>query len=192
MTNVRSARTGEIRDRIWAAADAEFAENGYEGATMTAIARRAGIALRTLYNYAPRKDLLYFRDLRLFDDLLKIVSETPRAEEVGERIRDYLITHQGRDRAIVERAPKAYESLLWSQLEEQMTTLLRLRYPEAAPSIIPRTEAAMLVLMARSLYWREFSTAERSGPGVSAQWLDLTASIAADTMKKLGARRKGG
>lgn len=188
MTNVLSARTDEIRDRILAAADAEFAAAGYEGASMTAIAKRAGVALRTLYNYAPRKDLLYFHDLSLFDDILKIVASTPLDEEVCDRIRDYLVTHEGRDRAITERDPKAYESLLWSQLEEQMAPILQRRYPDRTPPIIPRTEAAMVALMARSLYWPEFSVAEKKGQGVPAQWLDVTAEMAKDTMRKLGTR----
>lgn len=141
MTNVLSTRTDEIRERILAAADAEFAAAGYEGASMTSIAKRAGIALRTLYNYAPRKDLLYFRDLGWFDGMLKIAANTPRDVEVCDRIRDYLVTHEGRDRAITERDPKAYEALLWSQLEEQMAPILQRRYPDRTPPIIPRTEA---------------------------------------------------
>jgi len=48
------------RDEIVAAAKEVFAEKGFEGASMDEIARRAQFTKRTVYQYFPSKDDLYF------------------------------------------------------------------------------------------------------------------------------------
>ena len=50
----------EVRQRILAAAEAEFARAGYRGATMAAIARSAGVATGNLYRYYKGKDELFY------------------------------------------------------------------------------------------------------------------------------------
>lgn len=47
-----------VREAILAAAEAEFAEKGFAGAGIKDIARRAGVADGTIYNYFPGKDAL--------------------------------------------------------------------------------------------------------------------------------------
>jgi AcrR family transcriptional regulator len=49
----------ELRERVLAAAEAEFAESGYRGATMAAIAARAGMSTGNLYRYFANKDDLF-------------------------------------------------------------------------------------------------------------------------------------
>lgn len=189
MATVRSTRPEEIRQRILTAAAAEFSERGYEGASMTSIASRAGIAPRTLYNHAPRKDLLFF-DLTLFNDLLRIVRDTPDGQDVVQSVGAYLTAHGGRDLKLSDREAKAFESLLWVQLEEQLTPLLKARDPSQPHAIVARMQAAMIVLMARSLYWAEFEKAERGNADVQRVWLELTGSLARDAVIKLNTPRR--
>lgn len=49
----------EVRERIQAAALAIFAEHGFAGATMSAIAERADVAVANLYRYYKNKDALF-------------------------------------------------------------------------------------------------------------------------------------
>jgi len=61
----RERQKRERRDRIEAAARAEFAAKGYEAATTRAIAERADVSIGTLFAYAPDKRALLamvFRD----------------------------------------------------------------------------------------------------------------------------------
>jgi AcrR family transcriptional regulator len=57
---IRAMRQSETRRRVAEAAAAVFSEAGYEGATMRAIAARAGVATGTLFLYAPEKRSLLF------------------------------------------------------------------------------------------------------------------------------------
>lgn len=50
----------ELRDRVLGAAEALFAEAGYKGATMAAIAERAGMSTGNLYRYFADKDALFY------------------------------------------------------------------------------------------------------------------------------------
>lgn len=52
-------KTKARRDAILAAAASEFAEKGYEGASMSAIVTRVGGSKQTLYSYFPSKDDLF-------------------------------------------------------------------------------------------------------------------------------------
>ena len=63
----RTARGEHYRRVLVDAAEVEFAEHGYDGARMQAIAARAGVALGTLYNHFKGKS-----DLRqaIHDDRL--------------------------------------------------------------------------------------------------------------------------
>jgi len=57
-SQTRRQRLEEREETILAAAHAEFVENGFEGARIAAIARRAGVAEGTLYLYFRNKDAL--------------------------------------------------------------------------------------------------------------------------------------
>ncbi len=50
----------EVRDRMTEAAEIVFADAGYAGATMAAIAREAGISTGNLYRYFGSKDELFY------------------------------------------------------------------------------------------------------------------------------------
>jgi AcrR family transcriptional regulator len=50
----------ELRESILRAAEALFAEAGYQGATMAQIAARAGMSTGNLYRYFANKDQLFY------------------------------------------------------------------------------------------------------------------------------------
>ena len=73
------------------AALAVFRERGYEGTTIPAIARRAGIAQGTVYNYFPSKERLLFACARaggtpgaIFSELRGAIGRRPVAELLEE------------------------------------------------------------------------------------------------------------
>jgi len=56
---VAQVKKGEVQKAIVAAAKAVFLKKGFGGATLRAIARRAGVTLSNLYTYYPDKDALF-------------------------------------------------------------------------------------------------------------------------------------
>lgn len=58
MTSLRDAHKSRTRRAIEDAAWALFAERGYDGVTLAEVAEAAGVGLRTVFRYFPRKDLL--------------------------------------------------------------------------------------------------------------------------------------
>ena len=67
------------RLRILEAAAAEFAQYGFDTASIESIASRAGIGKGTIYNYTGSKDQLFSECLQLFcDELHQLLDETVR------------------------------------------------------------------------------------------------------------------
>src|SRR5262245_43792395 len=65
-------RRGEIRvAALLAAAAAVFAEKGYQAATMTEIAARAGAAIGSLYQFFPSKEALAAALLQRYGELME-------------------------------------------------------------------------------------------------------------------------
>lgn len=56
--------------------------------------------------------------------------------------------------------------------------------------ILARMEAAMIVLMARSLYWPEFTKVENKGRDVTRMWLEATTGIAKDAVARINKPRR--
>ena len=81
----RRLRATERRDRILAAAVEVFAANGYDGAAMTEIARRAGIVPSVIYDHFPSKRALHVELLERHGQTLidrsisDIAATSPRA-----------------------------------------------------------------------------------------------------------------
>ena len=55
---VQQERSRVTRERLLAAAEKVFAEKGYDGATMSEVAARAGAQIGSLYRFFPNKDIL--------------------------------------------------------------------------------------------------------------------------------------
>ena len=91
------------RDLVFAAAERVFAEAGFEGATMQAIAAEAGISLKTLYATFPGKDAVYreIRKQRAREFLEHATKSVEDAGSVTQRLVrgtrayvDFLLTHR--------------------------------------------------------------------------------------------------
>src|ERR671938_204328 len=87
----RSA-SGDSRERVFAAAAAEFAARGYAGANVDRIARAARLNKAMIYYHFPSKAALYREILR---DMLSAVAARVRAVAASsaspdEKIRDFV------------------------------------------------------------------------------------------------------
>ena len=81
-----------VRERILEAAEAVFAESGYEGATVTDIAARAGLPKSNLHYYFGTKEALYeavlLNTLSMWDDAFQVLrAEREPADALAECIR---------------------------------------------------------------------------------------------------------
>lgn len=110
----------ETRERVLAAAEEVFAEAGYRGATMAAIAERAGVSTGNLYRYFASKEVLFetlfpesFADelMRLLrkrvgslirtDDLLELDAE---ARDDAEELLRFWVEHRRKVVVLLDRA----------------------------------------------------------------------------------------
>ncbi|WP_161798183.1 TetR/AcrR family transcriptional regulator [Aneurinibacillus tyrosinisolvens] len=90
-----------FQQRILSAANKVFMENGYRKADMRSIAKDAGIAVGTIYNYYPNKAVLYQAILEQqwneFDNkIFTITGGSTSPEEKLRRITDLLLSFVGR------------------------------------------------------------------------------------------------
>jgi len=83
-TGWRGRKKAAIKERIVTAALALFQSKGFEATTTKAIARRAGIAEGTVFNYFPTKEdiALHFFELEV-DHAIATVKQSPRLQSAG-------------------------------------------------------------------------------------------------------------
>jgi AcrR family transcriptional regulator len=92
-----------FQQRILAAAHKIFIENGYRQADMRSIAKEAGIAVGTIYNYYPNKVVLYQAILAQQSDeldyqIFQITKDTEKApfeklQAITERLLEFVARH---------------------------------------------------------------------------------------------------
>jgi TetR/AcrR family transcriptional regulator len=76
---------------ILAAAEAEFAEQGFGGATMAAIAARAGVPKPNVYYYFPTKERLYRAVVeRVLNEWLEAASSFDTSDNPAEALTSYI------------------------------------------------------------------------------------------------------
>jgi TetR/AcrR family transcriptional regulator len=85
-----SIREGNER-AILAAAEAQFAEQGFGGATMAAIAARAGVPKPNVYYYFPTKERLYRAVVeRVLNEWLEAASSFDTSDDPAEALTSYI------------------------------------------------------------------------------------------------------
>ncbi|MFI6031681.1 TetR/AcrR family transcriptional regulator [Amycolatopsis magusensis] len=94
---LRARQAARTRERILAAAKERFAEGGYEGTTVRAIAAAAGVDPAAIIRHFNSKEQLFFEVLDR-DSGWPILNDTPD-DQLGEQvIRVWLQDWEGRDR----------------------------------------------------------------------------------------------
>ncbi|MCZ6463612.1 MAG: helix-turn-helix domain containing protein [Proteobacteria bacterium] len=82
----RTPKGERTAERILDAAEALFAEHGYAGTTLRAVADRVGVRIPSLYNHFASKDALYAAVLeRGLAPVIAVLSDTLEPEGLGSR-----------------------------------------------------------------------------------------------------------
>jgi AcrR family transcriptional regulator len=73
-----------------------FLERGFEAVTVAEVAREAGVAEKTVFNYFPAKEDLFYGGLEAFEEeMLAAVRERDRGIGVVAAFRDFLMSRRG-------------------------------------------------------------------------------------------------
>lgn len=137
------------------AAAAVFAEKGFDAATMTEIAARAGAPIGSLYQFFPGKDVLADTLLRRYADLLaadlqKLEQRAAQLEtpELADTLAGLLMGHpQTRAAAMVladSMDPTARHTTFRQMLRKRIAAVLRAHVPALAPE--PARDIAVVLL----------------------------------------------
>jgi AcrR family transcriptional regulator len=187
-TEPRQKRSREKRERLKSAALALFAEKGYEGASISDIARRARLAVGGFYQHFRSKRQLL---LVLMDELLEKLTEVnlhPKAAgDVQTGLRDMLAAAFSRDLQYLG-AYRAWQEAMLSdpdlarkQAAIHAWTTARVaalfQFLRQQPGARPRVDVAVLARVMDSFFWSLLAQAARM-PGVELnQWLDASVHL---------------
>jgi len=100
---LRERKKQQTRQLIADSARRLFAERGFDGVTVAEVAREADVAEKTVYNYFPTKEDLFYSRLEDFEaKLLAAIRERPHGETILGAFRGYLLEQRG---VLAMRAP---------------------------------------------------------------------------------------
>lgn len=136
----RQARSLRRVEQILDAAEAEFAEAGYDNATTNAIAARADVPIGSLYQYFPNKEALmagvverYVQQTRdLFDQFLSagMSDSLPISEVIGRLVQGlaaFEAQHSGFRAVFLSTGSEAQS--IHSEIIERVEALIARRFP---------------------------------------------------------------
>jgi AcrR family transcriptional regulator len=93
---LRERKKQQTRRLIADTARRLFAERGFEAVTVAAVAREAEVAEKTVFNYFPTKEDLFYSRLEEFEqELLTAVRGRAPGESIPAAVRDYLMVQRG-------------------------------------------------------------------------------------------------
>jgi AcrR family transcriptional regulator len=93
---LRERKKQQARERIAETARRLFAERGFEGVTVAEVAREADVAEKTVFNYFPTKEDLFYSRLEAFEDeLLEAVRTRAPGESVLRAFGGFLLAPRG-------------------------------------------------------------------------------------------------
>src|SRR3954470_11940226 len=73
-----------------------FAERGFDAVTVAQVARAADVAEKTVFNYFPTKEDLFYANMEAFEErLLAAIRERPAGETVLEAFRRFFLAPEG-------------------------------------------------------------------------------------------------
>ncbi len=93
---LRARKKQRTRELIAATARRLFAERGFDAVTVAEIAREGEVAEKTVYNYFPTKEDLFYHRLEAFEEeLLAAIRDRPPGEAVLEAFQRFLLAQRG-------------------------------------------------------------------------------------------------
>jgi AcrR family transcriptional regulator len=181
---LRERKKAQTRQQIADVARRLFLERGFDAVTVAEIAREASVAEKTVFNYFPSKEDLFYGRLEAFEEeLLAAVRDRKPGESVIAAFRDFVMKQRGVlqlendqeatkrlrqiNRVIGEsRALLARERQVLDRYTESLAELLAEETRSRAGAIEPRVVAGALIDVHRLLidYVRERTLA---GDGAS-------------------------
>lgn len=108
----------EVRNRILEAAEAEFDESGYAGASMRKIVERSNTSLGNLYRYYKNKEELFLSIVNpVLDECIEQTGlmfdvELDKIEETVDRMVDFVAEHRRIFRIIENGPPEHYTAFI--------------------------------------------------------------------------------
>ena len=95
-SGLRERKKQQTRQLIADTARRLFAERGFEAVTVAEVARAASVAEKTVFNYFPTKEELFYSRLEAFEEeLLDAVRERARDESILAAVRSFLTGQRG-------------------------------------------------------------------------------------------------
>ena len=167
-TGLRERKKERTRQAIADTARRLFAERGFEAVTVAEIARASDVAEKTVFNYFPTKEDLFYSRLEAFEEeLLAAVRDRPGGESVLAAFRGFVMGRRGvfdlRDEEATEQlrtvtrvitgspALLAREREVMGRYTEALAALIAEETGAGADAVEPRVAAAALIGVHRSL-----------------------------------------
>jgi AcrR family transcriptional regulator len=95
-SGLRELKKRQTRDAIAAAAERLFTARGFEAVTVADVANEVQVAPKTVFNYFPTKEDLFYSRMESFgDELLDAVRDRPAGETVLDAFRRFALTPRG-------------------------------------------------------------------------------------------------
>src|SRR5262245_45872098 len=93
---LRERKKQQTRQLIADTARRLFAERGFEAVTVADVARAAGVAEKTVFNYVPTKEELFYSRLEEFEEeRLAAVRERAAGDSILAAVRGFLMAQRG-------------------------------------------------------------------------------------------------
>ncbi|MFB7476400.1 TetR/AcrR family transcriptional regulator [Kitasatospora sp. NPDC056184] len=113
---LREEKKRQTRTLLADTATALFAEHGFERVTVAEVARAAGVAVNTVFNYFPTKEDLFFdRQDEVVDRLARVVRERPAGASPVDAVRAELLAGLDADEPTYGLSPQA--AAFWRTVE---------------------------------------------------------------------------
>ena len=167
-TGLRERKKEQTRQLIASTARRLFSERGFDAVTVAEIARAADVAEKTVFNYFPTKEDLFYSRLEAFEEeLLEAVRGRAPEESAIAAFRTFIMRQRGvfdlRDKEATDQlrtitrvitgspALLAREREVLARYTDALAALLAEESGAGAGSVEPRVAAAALIGVHRSL-----------------------------------------
>jgi AcrR family transcriptional regulator len=164
----RERKKARTRELIGDTARRLFVERGFDAVTVAEIAREADVAEKTVFNYFPAKEDLFYGRLEAFEDeMLAAVRERRAGVSIAAAFRDFVMRSRGAlqreddeattqlraiNRVVVESpALRAREREIFARYTESLAELIAKETGAAPGAVEPRLVASALIDVHRIL-----------------------------------------